>query len=174
MFSSICDSVLTRLIIGAWGFLTSPVLCKAYFHLHCSGWSHGLSTSFRGSEDCLWPKTYPFLKPHRQPEFTMLIFFLACATQYLVCLWLANAASFGQQLLMFDAQDGRFHCIKLRAKQTGCVVCGEMPMVTELQDYESFCGSSATDKVRIVSQSNDSDQCFCCCVYSFCPSALLV
>ncbi|NP_001188115.1 adenylyltransferase and sulfurtransferase MOCS3 [Ictalurus punctatus] len=57
-------------------------------------------------------------------------------------------SSFGQQLLMFDAQDGRFRCIKLRAKQAGCVVCGEMPTVTELQDYESFCGSSATDKCR--------------------------
>lgn len=51
---------------------------------------------------------------------------------------------------MFDAQDGRFRCIKLRAKQAGCVVCGEMPTVTELQDYESFCGSSATDKVRMM------------------------
>ncbi|XP_060790275.1 adenylyltransferase and sulfurtransferase MOCS3 isoform X2 [Neoarius graeffei] len=57
-------------------------------------------------------------------------------------------SSFGQQLLMFDAQDGRFRCIKLRAKQAGCVVCGEMPTVTELQDYERFCGSSATDKCR--------------------------
>nr|ADO27867.1 adenylyltransferase and sulfurtransferase mocs3 [Ictalurus furcatus] len=57
-------------------------------------------------------------------------------------------SSFGQQLLMFDAQDGRFRCIKLRAKQAGCVVCGETPTVTELQDYESFCGSSATDKCR--------------------------
>lgn len=57
-------------------------------------------------------------------------------------------SSFGQQLLMFDAQDSRFRCIKLRAKQANCVVCGETPTVTELQDYESFCGSAATDKCR--------------------------
>ncbi|XP_060736161.1 adenylyltransferase and sulfurtransferase MOCS3 [Tachysurus vachellii] len=57
-------------------------------------------------------------------------------------------SSFGQQLMMFDAQDGRFRCIKLRAKQASCVVCGDMPSVTELQDYESFCGSAATDKCR--------------------------
>ncbi|KAK3563603.1 hypothetical protein QTP86_031853 [Hemibagrus guttatus] len=57
-------------------------------------------------------------------------------------------SSFGQQLQMFDAQDGRFRCIKLRAKQASCVVCGDMPSVTELQDYESFCGSAATDKCR--------------------------
>ncbi|XP_062863486.1 adenylyltransferase and sulfurtransferase MOCS3 [Trichomycterus rosablanca] len=57
-------------------------------------------------------------------------------------------SSFGQQLLMFDGQDGRFRSIKLRAKQAGCAVCGETPTVTELQDYESFCGSAATDKCR--------------------------
>ncbi|KAM9466561.1 adenylyltransferase and sulfurtransferase MOCS3 isoform 1-T1 [Clarias gariepinus] len=60
----------------------------------------------------------------------------------------AQKSSFGQQLLMFDAQDCRFRSIKLRAKQAGCAVCGEMPTVTELQDYERFCGSSATDKCR--------------------------
>lgn len=60
---------------------------------------------------------------------------------------LGYAASFGQQLLMFDGQDGRFRSIKLRAKQAGCAVCGETPTVTELQDYERFCGSAATDKV---------------------------
>ncbi|TSO25234.1 Adenylyltransferase and sulfurtransferase MOCS3 [Bagarius yarrelli] len=59
-----------------------------------------------------------------------------------------GVASFGQQLLMFDAQDGRFRCIKLRSKQANCAVCGETPTVTELQDYESFCGSAATDKCR--------------------------
>lgn len=70
-----------------------------------------------------------------------------------------NTASFGQQLLMFDAQGGHFRCIKLRAKQAGCVVCGETPTVTELQDYESFCGSSATDKVSTMSQSEGLGQC---------------
>lgn len=48
---------------------------------------------------------------------------------------------------MFDAQDARFRSIKLRPKQAGCVVCGENPSVTQLVDYESFCGSAATDKV---------------------------
>lgn len=50
---------------------------------------------------------------------------------------------------MFDGQEGRFRSIKLRPKQLGCAVCGEAPTVTELQDYETFCGSAATDKVRI-------------------------
>ncbi|XP_036449908.1 adenylyltransferase and sulfurtransferase MOCS3 isoform X2 [Colossoma macropomum] len=59
-----------------------------------------------------------------------------------------QGSSFGQQLLMFDGQEGRFRSIKLRPKQAGCAVCGETPTVTELQDYEKFCGSAATDKCR--------------------------
>ncbi|KAF0044553.1 hypothetical protein F2P81_003711 [Scophthalmus maximus] len=54
----------------------------------------------------------------------------------------------GQQLLMFDAQDARFRSIKLRPKQADCAVCGKTPSVTKLVDYESFCGSAATDKCR--------------------------
>uniref|UniRef100_A0A9J7ZRQ2 Molybdenum cofactor synthesis 3 n=1 Tax=Cyprinus carpio carpio TaxID=630221 RepID=A0A9J7ZRQ2_CYPCA len=57
-------------------------------------------------------------------------------------------SSFEKQLLMFDGQEGRFRSIRLRPKQAECVVCGEMPTVTELQDYEKFCGSAATDKCR--------------------------
>ncbi|XP_056623954.1 adenylyltransferase and sulfurtransferase MOCS3 [Triplophysa dalaica] len=58
------------------------------------------------------------------------------------------SASFEKQLLMFDGQEGRFRSIRLRAKQAGCAVCGETPTVTQLQDYERFCGSAATDKCR--------------------------
>lgn len=57
------------------------------------------------------------------------------------------AASCGQQLVMFDAQDAKFRSIKLRPKQAGCAVCGERPSVTQLVDYEAFCGAAATDKV---------------------------
>lgn len=49
---------------------------------------------------------------------------------------------------MFDAQNARFRTIKLRPKQAGCAVCGENPSVTQLVDYEAFCGSAATDKCR--------------------------
>ncbi|XP_008275081.1 adenylyltransferase and sulfurtransferase MOCS3 [Stegastes partitus] len=57
-----------------------------------------------------------------------------------------HGSSCGQQLVMFDAQDARFRSIKLRPKQPGCAVCGENPSVTQLVDYEAFCGSAATDK----------------------------
>ncbi|MEQ2184072.1 hypothetical protein GOODEAATRI_004198 [Goodea atripinnis] len=58
-----------------------------------------------------------------------------------------GVASCGQQLLMFDAQGFRFRSIRLRPKQADCAVCGESPRVTQLIDYEAFCGSAATDKV---------------------------
>uniref|UniRef100_A0A8C1PSG7 Adenylyltransferase and sulfurtransferase MOCS3 n=1 Tax=Cyprinus carpio TaxID=7962 RepID=A0A8C1PSG7_CYPCA len=57
-----------------------------------------------------------------------------------------QGSSFEKQLLMFDGQEGRFRSIRLRPKQAECAVCGETPTVTELQDYEQFCGSAATDK----------------------------
>ncbi|XP_009079016.1 PREDICTED: adenylyltransferase and sulfurtransferase MOCS3 [Acanthisitta chloris] len=51
-------------------------------------------------------------------------------------------------MLLFDALEGRFRDIKLRPKRADCAVCGDDPSVTCLQDYEAFCGSSATDKCR--------------------------
>ncbi|KAM9341762.1 adenylyltransferase and sulfurtransferase MOCS3 [Symphorus nematophorus] len=62
-----------------------------------------------------------------------------------------QGSSCGQQLVMFDAQDARFRSIKLRPKQAGCAVCGENPSVTQLVDYEAFCGAAATDKCRKLS-----------------------
>ncbi|NXD52752.1 MOCS3 sulfurtransferase, partial [Corvus moneduloides] len=57
-------------------------------------------------------------------------------------------SSFSQSMLMFDALEGRFRNIKLRPKKADCAVCGDNPSITCLQDYEAFCGSSATDKCR--------------------------
>ncbi|XP_061751541.1 adenylyltransferase and sulfurtransferase MOCS3 isoform X4 [Nerophis ophidion] len=59
-----------------------------------------------------------------------------------------QGSSCGQQLVIFDAQSARFRSIRLRPKQSGCAVCGEKPSVTQLVDYEAFCGSAATDKCR--------------------------
>nr|XP_033793614.1 adenylyltransferase and sulfurtransferase MOCS3-like isoform X1 [Geotrypetes seraphini] len=58
--------------------------------------------------------------------------------------------SFGQFILMFDALEGRFRNIRLRAKNQNCAVCGANPTIGVLQDYEAFCGSSASDKCRTV------------------------
>ena len=43
------------------------------------------------------------------------------------------------RLLLFDAWSMKFREFKLR-KDPKCPVCGEEPTVTELIDYEQFCG----------------------------------
>jgi molybdopterin/thiamine biosynthesis adenylyltransferase/rhodanese-related sulfurtransferase len=43
------------------------------------------------------------------------------------------------KLLLYNAEDMSFDYVKLR-KNPGCKVCGEYPSVTELIDYEAFCG----------------------------------
>ena len=48
------------------------------------------------------------------------------------------------RLLLFDAMKMDFQELKLR-KDPGCPVCGENPTVTELIDYEAFCGLGEKD-----------------------------
>jgi len=43
------------------------------------------------------------------------------------------------RLLLYDALSAEFHEVRLRKNQ-GCPVCGENPTITELIDYEEFCG----------------------------------
>jgi adenylyltransferase/sulfurtransferase len=56
------------------------------------------------------------------------------------------------RLLLYDALGMRFREMKLR-KDPSCPVCGENPTVTELIDYQEFCGipqaqaQAATDEV---------------------------
>nr|XP_021389686.2 adenylyltransferase and sulfurtransferase MOCS3 [Lonchura striata domestica] len=57
-------------------------------------------------------------------------------------------SSFGRCMLMFDGLEGRFRHIKLRPRKADCAACGDSPSITCLQDYEAFCGSSATDQCR--------------------------
>jgi len=57
------------------------------------------------------------------------------------------------RLLLVDALNMRFRELKLR-KNPECPVCGENPTVTELIDYQHFCGivpeTPATSEGRIV------------------------
>jgi adenylyltransferase and sulfurtransferase len=50
------------------------------------------------------------------------------------------------RLLLYDGESCSFRNIKLRPKNKNCEVCGESPTITELIDYEQFCGMAATDK----------------------------
>ncbi len=54
------------------------------------------------------------------------------------------------RLVIYDALDMTLRTVKVH-KDPGCVVCGENPTVTELIDYEAFCGTvsaEASDAVR--------------------------
>ena len=43
------------------------------------------------------------------------------------------------RLLLYDALDGEFREVKVD-KNLDCPACGERPTVTQLIDYEEFCG----------------------------------
>ncbi|NPV69004.1 MAG: molybdopterin-synthase adenylyltransferase MoeB [Anaerolineae bacterium] len=49
------------------------------------------------------------------------------------------------RLLLYDALEMSFETIRLR-KNPACPVCGPNPIVTELIDYEAFCGVPAHDR----------------------------
>lgn len=61
------------------------------------------------------------------------------------------AVTYSQRLLVFDGLSGLTRTVKLRPKQPSCAVCGENPTITELIDYELFCGSKADDKSEALS-----------------------
>jgi adenylyltransferase/sulfurtransferase len=52
---------------------------------------------------------------------------------------LGDGESLSGRLLLFDAWKMKFRELKLR-KDPQCPVCGEKPTITELIDYEGFCG----------------------------------
>ena len=51
------------------------------------------------------------------------------------------------RLLLFDALAMEFRELRLK-KDPACPVCGENPTVTELIDYEEFCGISERGRRR--------------------------
>lgn len=59
---------------------------------------------------------------------------------------LANDGVLSGRLLLFDGQQSAFRNLKLRPRKPGCAVCSEKPTLTQLIDYEQFCGMKATDK----------------------------
>jgi sulfur-carrier protein adenylyltransferase/sulfurtransferase len=57
-------------------------------------------------------------------------------------LALGKGTSLVNRLLLFNALDMKFRELKLR-RDPQCPVCGENPTITELIDYEMFCGVTA-------------------------------
>ena len=57
------------------------------------------------------------------------------------------------RLLLYDALDMSFDEVRLR-KNPNCPVCGPNPTITELIDYEQFCGMPAHDRSLYVTAEN--------------------
>lgn len=53
------------------------------------------------------------------------------------------------RLMLYDALDMTFDTVRIR-KNPACPVCGQNPTVTELIDYEQFCGMPAHDHSNFV------------------------
>ncbi len=52
------------------------------------------------------------------------------------------------RLLLLDALEMRFRELKIR-KNPDCVVCGKNPSITELIDYDEFCGVGAEHEINL-------------------------
>ena len=61
------------------------------------------------------------------------------------------------RFLLFDALKMRFRELKVR-KDPDCPVCGEHPTVTQLIDYEQFCGIVPTATTAATSLTEDADE----------------
>ena len=55
------------------------------------------------------------------------------------------------RLTLYDALDARWTSVKVN-KDPDCPVCGEDPTVTELIDYEEFCGVPAHDREEVIDE----------------------
>jgi molybdopterin/thiamine biosynthesis adenylyltransferase/rhodanese-related sulfurtransferase len=60
-------------------------------------------------------------------------------TTEILKLALGKGSSLVGRLMLFNALDMKFRELKLR-KDPACPICGENPTITELIDYEMFCG----------------------------------
>src|SRR5277367_3867382 len=63
-------------------------------------------------------------------------------TTEILKLALGKGDSLVGRLLLFNALDMKFRELKLR-RDLECPVCGDHPTITELIDYEMFCGITA-------------------------------
>ncbi|KAF6210338.1 hypothetical protein GE061_013442 [Apolygus lucorum] len=65
-----------------------------------------------------------------------------------VIMLTGNGKVLSQRLLLFDGEQTIFRTIKIRGKSESCAACGTKPTITQLIDYEQYCGAPANDKER--------------------------
>jgi rhodanese-related sulfurtransferase len=59
------------------------------------------------------------------------------------------------RLLVYDALESSYRTVRVR-KDPECAVCGKNPTVTELIDYEAFCGTISTEAAEAAKDSTIS------------------
>lgn len=62
------------------------------------------------------------------------------------------------ELLLYDGLLCSFRKIKLRGRKENCDACGDSPTITELIDYEQFCGMKASDKDSSLKLLSDDER----------------
>jgi adenylyltransferase/sulfurtransferase len=68
--------------------------------------------------------------------------------------FLGIGESLSSRLLLIDALSMNFREVKLR-RNPKCPLCGDNPTVTELIDYEIFCGLTAPDSQLATAAASD-------------------
>ncbi len=138
-----CDNFPTRYLVNDAAVLTDkPVVDGSIFRFE------GQATVYHPAEGgpcyrCLYPEPPPPGEVPSCAEGGVLgvlpgIIGVIQATE-VVKLVLGHGGSLVGRMVLYDAMDMKFRELKLR-RDTECPVCGENPSVTELIDYDQFCG----------------------------------
>lgn len=143
-----CDNFPTRYLVNdAAVLLGKPVVDGSIFRFE------GQATVYVPSEGgpcyrCLYPEPPPPGEVPSCAEGGVLgvlpgIVGVIQATE-VVKLILGKGSSLVGRMVMYDALDMKFRELKLR-RDAECPVCGDNPSITELIDYDQFCGLPAND-----------------------------
>ena len=137
-----CDNFPTRYLVNDAAVLTGkPVVDGSIFRFE------GQATVYVPSEGpcyrCLYPEPPPPGEVPSCAEGGVLGVLpgtvgLMQATE-VVKLILGEGKPLIGRVLLYDAMDMKFRELKLR-RDSKCPVCGDNPTVTELIDYQQFCG----------------------------------
>jgi len=140
-----CDNFPTRYLVNDAAVLTGkPVVDGSIFRFE------GQATVYKPGDGpcyrCLYPEPPPPGEVPSCAEGGVLgvlpgIIGVIQATE-VVKLIIGEGDPLVGRMLVYDAMDMRFRVLKLR-RNTGCPVCGDAPTVTELIDYQQFCGLPA-------------------------------
>ncbi|HET7559900.1 MAG TPA: molybdopterin-synthase adenylyltransferase MoeB [Limnochordia bacterium] len=136
-----CDNFPTRYLVNdACVFLNKPMVDASILR-----WE-GQATVFlpgKGCYRCLYPAPPP---PGEVPNCAQAGIVGALAGHMgtlqaieTIKLLLGTGESLAGKLVIYDAMTGERRQVKLR-RDPNCPVCGEHPTITELIDYEEFCG----------------------------------